>query len=197
MPEPWEELTEEDTHKPTPLDDKIDESLLDNRIVILNGEIMEQMVEKVCRKLIYLGTLKTKRKRKVKIILNSVGGEVYLGLLIFNCIKDLTKKGIKVEIETRGLAASMGCIILQAGTVRQASKYTRFLIHEISTFTFGKTSEVKEQAEEMVKLNNLLREILAERSGKTPEEIEELWHKKDVWMSAQEAKDFGLIDEII
>lgn len=186
---------EEEHQKPTPLDDKLDESLLSSRIVLINGEIKEIMVEKVCRKLIYLGT--TDSRATVKVILNSVGGEVYLGLLIFNTILDLKKKGIKVVVETRGLAASMGCIILQAGSERRASKYTRFLIHEISTFTFGKSSEVKEAAEETEKLNNLLREILAEKTGKSQEEIEKLWHKRDVWMSAQEAKDFGLIDKIV
>lgn len=194
MTEPWEVGEEEEFSKPTPLDDKIDEGLLEKRIVVINGELKERMVDRICRRLIYLGTL---NKKNIKIILNSVGGEVYLGLLIFNTIQDLRKQKIKVIIETRGLAASMGCIILQAGTKRLASRYTRFLIHEISTFTFGKSSEVKEAAEETIKLNNMLREILAERSGKTQNEIEDLWHKRDVWMSAKEAKVFGLIDEIV
>jgi len=189
----WE-TEEEGSPKLSPLDDKIDEALLENRIVVLNGELKEIMVDRVCRRLIFLGT---KTKGKIKLILNSVGGEVYLGLLIYNTIEALKKKGIKIEIVTRGLAASMGCIILQAGTKRKASKHTRFLIHEISTFTFGKSSEVKEAAEETVKLNNMLREIFAERTGKTEEEIEKLWHKRDVWMSAKEALEFGLIDEIV
>jgi len=193
--EPWECDEEVGySEKRTPLDDKIEEQLLEKRIIVINGELREAMVDKVCKRLIHLGTL---NKKKVKIILNSVGGEVYLGLLIYNTIVDLKRSKIPIEIETRGLAASMGCIILQAGSKRLASKYTRFLIHEISTFTFGKTSEVKEAAEETIKLNNMLREILAERSGKTPEEIEELWHKRDVWMSAKEALAFGLIDKIV
>ena len=189
----WE-CEDEEHGKHSPLDDKIDQHLLENRIVVLNGELKEALVDRICRRLIFLGTIDS--KATVRIILNSVGGEVYLGLLIFNTILDLKKKGIKVIIETRGLAASMGCIILQAGTQRLASKYTRFLIHEISTFTFGKSSEVKEAAEETEKLNNLLREILAEKTGKTQEAIEKLWHKRDVWMSAQEALAFGLIDKI-
>lgn len=196
MVDPWEELTiEEEKGKYSPLDDKIDEALLAEKIIVLNGELKEAMVDRVCRRLIYLGTLKT--RKPIKIILNSIGGEVYLGLLIFNTIRDLTKQGLKVIIETRGLAASMGCIILQAGTKRIASKYTRFLIHEISTYTFGKSSEVKEQAEETIKTNNMLREILAERTGKTQEQIEDLWHKKDVYMSSKEALEFGLVDEVI
>lgn len=194
MTDPWE-CDDEHGPKFSPLDDKIDELLLANRIVVLNGELKEIMVDKVCRRLLYLSTVDS--KKTIHIILNSVGGEVYLGLLIFNTILDLKRKGIKVVVETRGLAASMGCIILQAATQRIASKYTRFLIHEISTFTFGKSSEVKEAAEETEKLNNMLREILAEKTGKTTEVIEKLWHKRDVWMSAKEALEFGLIDKII
>lgn len=193
--ETWEPVEEENT-KPSPLDDKLDEELLKQRIVVLFGELKERMVDRVCKKLIYLGTLDPK-KGPIQVILNSIGGEVYLGLLIFNTIKDLVRKGFQVEIETRGLAASMSCYILQAGSKRKASKYSRFLIHEISTYTFGKSSEVKEQAEETLKLNSMLKEILVERTNKTAEEIEKTWHKKDVWLSAEEALQFGLIDEIV
>lgn len=198
MPETWPELEVEELDKavrPSLLDDKIEEELLKKGIIVLNGELKEEIVDKVCKRLLYLGT--EKKVKEIKVILNSVGGEVFLGLLIYNTILDLTKAGKKVIIETRGLAASMGCIILQAGSERRASKYTRFLIHEISTFTFGKSSEVKEQAEETIKLNNMLREILASRTGKKAEEIEKLWHKRDVWMSSKEAKEFGLVDLIV
>lgn len=193
MTEPWESV-EEEIPRRTPLDDKIDEKLLEKRIVVINGELKEELVDRACRRLIYLGTL---NKKPIKIILNSVGGEVFLGLLIFNTIQDLKRQNIKVIIETRGLASSMGCIILQAATKRVANKYTRFMIHEITTFTFGKTSEVKEAAEEVTKVNNMLREIIANRTGKTENEIETLWHKKDVYMSAEEALKFGLLDSVI
>ena len=91
----------------------------------------------------------------------------------------------------------MGCIILQAGSERLATPHTRFLIHEVSSMTWGKTSEIEEEAEEIRKVNNLMRKILADRTGKSAEEIEKLWHKKDVWLSVNEAEEFGLIDGIV
>ncbi len=195
MGEPWDFTEEEGKQKESALIDKIDEELLKKRVVLLNGELKEYVVDKVCRLLLYLEVQET--KEPIQVILNSIGGEVYLGLLLFNTLRDIAKKGIPVHIEVRGLAASMGAVILQAGTKRRASKYTRFMIHEITTYSWGKSSDVKEQAEEAIRLNNLLRTILAEGSKKSPEEIEKIWHKTDVYMSAEEALDFGLIDEIV
>jgi len=196
MPKEWEYMDEHAKKKTrTPLDDKIDGRLMKKRILILNGELEEERVDRICRKLILLGTEKS--KAPIRIILNSVGGEVFLGLLTYNTIMDLRSKGIPIEIETRGLAASMGCIILQSGSRRIARKYTRFLIHEITSITFGKSSEIKEQAQEIIKLNNMLRDIIANHTGKTPKQIRKLWFKKDVWMSAEEALKFGLLDEIV
>lgn len=175
-------------------DDDLRRLLLDKRVVILTGEINLSLAKDVTKELLYASL---KSREPIKVILNSVGGEVYAGLLIFNTIRDLVKSGMSIEIEARGLAASMGCIILQAGSKRTASKATRFLIHEVSTWDWGKVSEMEEKVEEIRKVNNLLRDIIAERSGHPKEEIDKLWTKKDVWYSASEAKEFGLIDEIL
>lgn len=195
MTEPWEIVGDEPKTERTPLDDKIEEELLKHSVVILNGEIKEEVVNRICKQIVFLGYVADKKK-PITVVLNSVGGEVFLGLLIYNSIEDLKKKGYKIIVEVRGLAASMGCIILQAGTIRRANKYSRLLIHEITSYTYGKASEVKEAAEETLKVNAMLREIIAERSGKSPEEIEKQWHKTDLWLSAEEAKVFGLVDEV-
>jgi len=176
------------------LEDEISRLLLKNRILILNGEIHLDRAEDFVRELLFVN-LKNPEDA-IKVILNSVGGEVYSGLLIYNSIKDLVNKGISVEIEVRGLAASIGCIILLAGSKRVAAKATRFLIHEIETLDWGKVSELEEKAVEVRKLNNMIRDIIAERCGQSKEAIDKLWTKKDVWYSAEEAKNFGLIDEI-
>jgi len=152
------------------------------------------MAKDVVKELLYVSL---KNTEPIKVILNSVGGEVYAGLLIYNTIKDLVKQGINVEVEARGLAASMGCIILQSGSKRTASKNTRFLIHEVATWDWGKVTEMEEKVIEVRKVNNMLRDIISERSGHPKEEIDKLWTKKDVWYSADEAKEFGLIDEVI
>jgi ATP-dependent Clp protease protease subunit len=192
----FEEFQEQIQYKIAKLDfeDEVSRLLLCNRILILNGEINLGMAEDFVRELLYVFF---KTKGTMKVILNSVGGEVYAGLFVYNSIKDLVNKGVNIEIEVRGLAASIGCIILLAGSKRVAPKSTRFLIHEIETLDWGKVSELEERAVEVRKLNNMLRDIIAERSGQSKENIDKLWTKKDVWYSAEEAKSFGLLDEVL
>jgi ATP-dependent Clp protease protease subunit len=175
------------------LGDFIEFKLMEGRQIIFHGEVMEWTCKEASKRLEYLAQ---ESKEPIKIILNSVGGDVFDGLLLFDTIRNLVKKGIPVLCEARGLAASMGCILVQAGSQRQATENTRFLIHEVSSVAWGKTSEVVEQAEEIKKVNDMLKEILSERTGKSVEEIEKIWHKTDVWFSAKEALDFGLIDQI-
>lgn len=189
--EPIEPAEEENNFKK--LQEKIDWSLLQNRVIFIAGEIHMRFAEEVTKSLIYLWR---KDNDPIYVLINSTGGEVYAGLLIYNTIRELVHKGVSVEVEARGLAASMGCIILQAGSKRTAAKETRLLMHEVSSIDFGTVSEVEDKAIELRKLNNMLRDIIAKRSKRTPEEIDKLWTKTDVWYSAEEALEFGLIDEI-
>lgn len=185
----WEELG-------MSLDGRIENKLLEKRFILLHGELDEGECNDSTRKILYLSAI---NKQPIYVILNSVGGEMYDGLLVFDTIQSLVRQGIEVTVEARGLAASMGAIVLQAASPgrRFSTPHTRFLIHEISSLTVGKTSEQEEQVSEMKKCNDLLRSILAERTGKRPEDIERIWHKKDFWMSAEEALKFGLIDAIV
>ena len=176
------------------LDDFLIWKLLQKRILIFHGTVDENQIQDISIKLEYLGSVS---KKPIKIVLNSVGGEVYSGLLLFDTIKDLIKNGIEVTCEVRGLAASMGIIILQAGTRRLAAKYSRLLVHEVSSWSFGKATELEEQTEETKKVNEMLATILSERSGKTVQEIQNLIKKKEYWMSAEEALQLKFIDEII
>jgi len=172
----------------------LDYKLLQKRIIIWLGDVDVDNIKPLTSHLLYLAE---ESKKPIKIIMNSPGGEVYPGLLLFDSIKRLTESGIEVVVEVRGLGASMGAVILQAASKRIASRYSRFLIHEVSSVTWGKASEQEEEVRELRKINDMLAMIIAERTGKTVEEINKIWTKKDVWMSAQEAKDFGLVDEVI
>ena len=176
------------------LEERLEWGLLKDRTIIFHGEVYEAICKQAARRLEFLGK---ESKKPIHVILNSVGGGVYDGLLVFDTIKSLTNKGVSVICEARGLAASMGSIILQAGTKRLATPHTRFLIHEVSSMTWGETTKLEERTEELRKLNNMLNQIYAERTGKTVEEINKLTKKTDYWMSAKEALDFGLIDEIV
>jgi len=176
------------------LDDQIEKCLLENNLLVIHGEMNEEGCNKVSRKLLFL---QCKKAKNVKIVLNSVGGEVYHALLVYNTIEDLKKSGTKVSIEARGLCASMGVIILMAGTTRIASKYTRFLLHEVSSMTYGKASEVKEESRELTKLNLMLDEIIANRSKVSLKDLQKKTRKKDLWLSAEEALNWGLIDKVV
>jgi|SRR3989304_6175777 len=176
------------------LDDILSKKILDKRIIFLHGEVSEDLAHKTTKELLYLSSIST---NPIKIILNSVGGEVYHGLLIFDTIESLVKEGIEVTVEARGLAASMGALLLQAGSKRTATKHTRILIHEVSSVCYGKTSEIQDESVEIKKLNDLLRDIIADRTHKTKEEIDDKCKRKDVWFSAEEALEWGLIDSIV
>jgi len=183
----------DDAKKSLSLEEQLEMSLLEDRTIIFHGKVYEEACQRAARRLEFLAK---ENKDPIHIILNSVGGGVYDGLLVFDTIKTLRDQGIEVICEARGLAASMGSIILQAGTERKATPHTRFLIHEVSTMQWGETTKLEERTEELRKLNNMLNQIYAERTGKSVEEINELTKKTDYWLSAKEALEFGLIDEI-
>jgi ATP-dependent Clp protease protease subunit len=175
--------------------DEILRVLTKARTVVLHGEIEEGPSRDATKQLLYLGLIS---KEPVHVVLNSVGGDLYDSLLVYDTIREMVRSGIEVTVDVRGLAASMATVILQAASParRLASKYSRILIHEISSISAGRTSEQKEQVKELEAANDMLKGILADRAGKTPEEIEKIWHKRDVWFSADEAQAFGLLDEV-
>jgi ATP-dependent Clp protease protease subunit len=179
-------------------EDKIDQLLFDARLIVFSGEVLEYQCGMAVRLLEAM--VIQNPKKPIKVILNSVGGSAYDGLLVYGTIRDIVRRGTPVIIEVRGIAASMGAIILQAGSTRQAAKYSRFLIHESSVSKTDKpmtVTEQEEQATESRQFNKMLSEILAERTGKSVKNIEAVTKKRDYWLSSKEAKDFGLIDKIL
>jgi len=188
-PETWEIVS-----KQSQVDDTVEMTLLKNNTIVLHGELTEDLCNKVCKRLLYLAFSGAK---EIQIILNSVGGEVYHGLLLFNTLEDLKKKGIQIDIEARGLCASMGVLILMGGSTRTASKYTRFLLHETSSFTYGKVSEMKEGVEELERLNAMLDEIIIERTKINATLLKNKTKKREWWLSAEEALRYEIITKIV
>jgi len=176
------------------LEDKIEKELLDKGVILLHGELNEKLCNFACKKLLYL---EAKGFKSIRIVLNSPGGEVYHALLVYNTIKELVDKGLKVEVEARGLVASAAMLILQAGSLRRASKYSRFLIHEVSSWSYGKASEIVDESKEVMKVNEMLLEILAEKSSLTKRRLAKMIKRKDFWFGSEEAKKWGFIDEVI
>lgn len=186
----------------TAIDEKY-ELLRKNGILMLDGEIDESSANSFCMDAIRIGLSGSFREKSMLVILNSPGGSVEHGFAIHDCIVMLTEGGIKVNVIGLGLVASMGTVILQAGTRRLSAPHTQFLVHQVSqTIGFFKSEEVNElgeRAAELERINDIMMRIIANRSGFELTELKEISKKKDYWMGAASALKFGLnglIDEV-
>lgn len=143
------------------------------------------------------------KDRPMTVVLNTPGGSVEHGLAIYDTIRMLVEGGTEVHVVGLGLVASMGTVIMQAGTRRISTPYTQFLVHQISTgigyYESEEVSKLKDRAGEADRLNDVVMGLLAERAGIDLEELKNMCTKKDLWMDSAKAMKLGtngLIDEI-
>ena len=145
------------------------------------------------RQLLFLESVDS--KKDIQIYLNTPGGSVYAGLGIYD-----TMQYIAPDVATicTGMAASMGAVLLCAGAPgkRTALKHSRVLIHQPMGGAQGQASDIEITAREILKLKKELYEIIAEHSGQTFKKIEKD-SDRDYWMTAEEAKAYGMIDEVL
>ena len=127
----------------------------------------------------------------ITVVLNSPGGEVFTGLLLFDTLRNLRSNVVTV---TRGLAASMGSILSQAGDSRLISQHSWFMVHEPSTIAWGKVGDIKREAEMLKRVHDQLCGILAERSTLSKADIKRRSQDKDWWMDAGQAVEYGFFD---
>lgn len=172
-----------------------DEALFNNGIIMLHEDIDECTSSSIITE---LGYFALKEYKNVKIYLSSPGGDVFYGLAIFDYIRSLTEAGIKVYTIGQGLIASMGSILLQAGSTRVMQKNAWLMMHEILTLSLGKTSDIVDEAKLLKRLEEeSLLQILCERSKLTQAQLKKKWLRKDWWMSSGEALKYGFIDELV
>ena len=166
--------------------------LLEDRIIFLSGEINDAVANTVVAQLIYLEGKDP--SKDISLYINSPGGSVSAGLAIYD-----TMNYIKCDVSTIcvGLAASMGAFLLSSGAKgkRYSLPSSEIMIHQPLGGTQGQASDIAIQAEQILKIKKKLNAILAENSGKSIETVARD-ADRDFYMSAQEAKDYGLIDEI-
>ena len=164
-----------------------------DRILFLGGEITDDEANVVIAQLLFLEA--DDPDKDIYLYINSPGGSVSAGLAIYDTIQYL-----KCEVSTIcvGLAASMGAFLLAAGAKgkRRALPNSEIMIHQPSGGAYGQASDVKIHADHIIKTRRKLNEMLAERTGQPIEVIAEAT-ERDNFMSAEEAKAFGLIDEIV
>lgn len=132
------------------------------------------------------------------LVLNTPGGDVIDGLALYDFItQDLREnRGHKVTTVTRGYAASMGGILLQAGDKRLVGRNAYVMIHEVASGAIGKLSELEDEYKFVKRIANRLVGILAERSTLTEKQIKGRWERKDWWLDSKEVIDLGFADEV-
>ena len=167
--------------------------LLLDRIVFLSGEVHDEMANAICAQLLFLQSQDA--KKEISVYVNSPGGSVTAGLAIYD-----TMQFVKCPIATYciGQAASMGAVLLSAGTKgrRFALPNARIMVHQPSGGAEGKATDIEITAKEILRLKDVLNGILAKHSGKKFEDVVRDT-ERDYFMSADEAKDWGLIDEVL
>lgn len=167
--------------------------LIMDRIIFLGLPIDDHIANIITAQLLFLES--TDPKKDILVYINSPGGSVYAGLGIYD-----TMQYVNPEVATicTGLAASMGAVILAGGAAgkRSALPHARVMIHQPLGGAQGQASDIEITAKQILLLKKELYEILAHHSGKKIEEIEEN-SDRDYWMRANEAKDYGLIDEVL
>ncbi|MCA9341240.1 ATP-dependent Clp protease proteolytic subunit [Candidatus Saccharibacteria bacterium] len=167
--------------------------LLEERVIFLGEDVNEQTANIIVAQLLHLAH--EDPRQDIKLYINSPGGHVYDGLAIYDTIQF-----IKPDVQTIGigLQASMGAFLLSSGTKgkRFALPNSRIMIHQPSSGTQGKISDQEITLKEGIYLKKLLNEILAKNTGQKLSKVEQD-ADRDYWMSASEAKKYGLIDRVI
>ena len=167
--------------------------LLENRIVFLQGEIFDGNANELVMKLLYLQS--ENRRKEIHFYVNSPGGSVTATLAIYDTMQMLS---CPVATYCVGLAASGGAVLLAGGTKgkRFALPHVKVMIHQPYGGVGGQVSDIEIQAEEIIKTRDVLNEILAEHTGKSVEIIARDTDR-DFYMNASEAKEYGLVDEVL
>lgn len=175
------------------LGDSVFERLLRERIIFLGSEVNDEIANKLCAQILLLSA--EDPDRDISLYINSPGGSVTAGMAIYDTMKyspcDIATYGM-------GLAASMGQFLLTGGTPgkRFALPHARILMHQPSAGVGGTAADIAIQAEQFTLTKREMAELIAEHSGQTFEQITKD-SDRDRWFTAQEAKDYGLVDHVI
>lgn len=167
--------------------------LLRERIVFLTGPIYDELASLVCAQLLFLES--ENPKKDIAFYINSPGGVITAGMAIYDTMQYIQPKIMTVCI---GQAASMGSLLLAAGAPgkRFALPNSRIMVHQPSGGARGQASDIEIQAREILKLRQRLNEVYVKHTGQSLEEIERSMDR-DKFMSADEAKGFGIVDEVV
>jgi ATP-dependent Clp protease, protease subunit len=167
--------------------------LIMDRIIFLGTGVDDHIANIITAQLLFLES--TDSKKDILLYINSPGGSVYAGLGIYDTMQYITPE---VGTICTGLAASMGAVLLAGGAAgkRAALPHSRIMIHQPSGGMQGQSKDMEISVKQILELRKELYEILAEHSGQTLETIERD-SDRDYWMRADQAREYGLIDEVL
>lgn len=167
--------------------------LLNDRIIFLNEEVNDTSAGLVVAQMLYLEAQDP--DKDIQFYINSPGGSVTAGMGIYD-----TMQYIKCDVSTIciGMAASMGAFLLSSGTKgkRIALPNAEVMIHQPSAGTQGKVTDMEIDVEHVLRIKNHLNELLAQNTGKSVEQVK-ADTERDHWLTAEEAKEYGLIDQVL
>lgn len=167
--------------------------LMMDRIIFLGYPVTEEVANIITAQLLFLES--TDRTRDIQLYINSPGGGVYAGLGLYD-----TMQFVSPDIATicTGVAASMAAVLMSAGAAgkRTALKHSRIMLHQPSAGAMGQASDVEITVNEVRKVKHELYEVLSDHTGQTIEKVAKDC-TRDYWMTATEAKDYGLVDEVL
>ena len=174
-------------------DDQVFERLLRERIIFLGSEVNDEVTNRICAQMLLLASADS--EKDIALYINSPGGSISAGMAVYD-----TMQYIKNDVATiaMGMAASMGQVLLTSGTPgkRLALPHAEVLMHQGSAGVGGDESDIVIQAKRLTRINKDLAELTAQQSGQSVETIIRD-SDRDRWFTAQEAKEYGLIDAII
>ena len=175
------------------LSDSVYERLLRERIIFLGTQVDDEIANKLCAQILLLSA--EDPTRDISLYINSPGGSVTAGMAIYDTMKyspcDIATYGM-------GLAASMGQFLLSGGTKgkRYALPHARIMMHQPSAGVGGTAADIAIQAEQFAQTKREMAELIVEHTGQTFEQITKD-SDRDRWMTAQQAKDYGIVDHVI
>lgn len=172
--------------------DKITEKMLKTRTILLSGEINKELAEKTIRQLLLLENM---NDDPIKIFIDSPGGDADAGYAIFDMIRFVKPPVLNIGM---GLVASAAAIILLAAPLerRLGLPNSHYLIHQPLSGIRGVATDIEIHARELEKLREKINVLISEETGKPKQQVEKDTDR-DYWMSASEAKDYGLIERVI
>ena len=175
------------------LQDSVYERLLAERIIFLGSQVDDDIANRLCAQILLLAA--EDPTKDISLYINSPGGSVYAGLAIYD-----TMRFIKPDVQTIcvGIAMSMGALLLAGGAAgkRMALPNAKILIHQVSSGFQGQATDIEIHAKEIIALRQRLDEIISEHTGQPIEKVKKDT-ERDYFMSAEEAREYGIVDRVI